>query len=667
MRMKKIYQSVAVATAVLCLTGCGKTFEENSKLPVGAYENEILTTTAVNQEKTMITARYEYGVPNEKLEELIEKQFPNVDIVMVHDGSDSRAYTLENNFKNGIEQDLIFSRSLPSIQNIAEEYLVELSEESFVDAYLTSALDSCADKDNRLFFLPGASDIYGVVYDRTMFLENGWEVPTSYTEMKELIQTINEANLTTTWIEDGEEKKGNVSAINLSLMYPDAFQIMFNTYAYQDVYRDAENMEWIRDYQNGTTSMLGHMEPAAEKFLELVDAGLIEEKHFDTQPWDRSYQMYKTHETAMIVEKQQAYQNNQSIEENDAIRHEIGMFPFWTSDEENSDYLYAMPSYYMAINRASAEESKEKKQLLLDIFEYLSQVDTQQSLLGESSQISNVKDVPLSIDDFTEGIRQTIEEGRIIHTFFFAGNESESPVEWSLRDHAVSLIRGEISAKEWLLMADEARDHFINGDDLETVYGDATETFSHLETMQLVGDMYREVTGAEIALVYSGTGNEGVTGKLYQGDITDASFLCFSPTRRGSSNEDGIAVGTLTGQQILDCLNGNENMDAHVFTIASGLNVEFNPWAKLGNRVLSCTLPDGTKIENEKEYRVAYFTKSLRISDDDYIVPYDERVLEGSFESYFIEWIQAQDGKVDIPELTTTLIWEDKNEVKEKN
>lgn len=46
---------------------------------------------------------------------------------------------------------------------------------------------------------------------------------------------------------------------------------------------------------------------------------------------------------------------------------------------------------------------------------------------------------------------------------------------------------------------------------------------------------------------------------------------------------------------------------------------------------------------------------------------YDERVLEGSFESYFIEWIQAQDGKVDIPELTTTLIWEDKNEVKEKN
>ena len=122
MRMKKIYQSVAVATAVLCLTGCGKTFEENSKL-LGAYENEILTTTAVNQEKTMITARYEYGVPNEKLEELIEKQFPNVDIVMVHDGSDSRAYTLENNFKNGMEQDF-FSRSLPSFKILQRNILL---------------------------------------------------------------------------------------------------------------------------------------------------------------------------------------------------------------------------------------------------------------------------------------------------------------------------------------------------------------------------------------------------------------------------------------------------------------------------------------------------------------------------------------------------------------
>ena len=353
---KKSFYLICNLILLLCCMGC-----EKQELPQGAKENDILTMEPVDQDKTMVTVHYEFGIPYREIEALIEDGFPQVDIVMVHDGSDDAEYAVRQNLLHGLECDIILSRGISTVGDIAPEYLVDLSAESFVGNYNLSAIDPCADIEGNLYYLPGPSDVYGVVYDKTMFAENGWEIPHSYSEFVELIEVINQAGLRAEEQVDGETREVTVKALQPSFKFADAFQIMFDVFSYDQVYRGVENQQWLRAYQKGEGSMVGHMEPAVDTLKRLMADGIFSTEDFAVKPRDRSRMLYHDHTTAMIFENQNAFINNIDYEQDETLRHEMGIFPFWTSDEPDSDYLYAIPSFYMAINRAAVKESKEKK------------------------------------------------------------------------------------------------------------------------------------------------------------------------------------------------------------------------------------------------------------------------------------------------------------------
>lgn len=639
-----------------CFGGC-TIFKTEQPLPKGAAKNEILTMTAVDQSKTLITAYYEYGVPYQELEAMIEAAFPEVDLVMVHLGVNDAAYALRQGLQNNTEIDLVFSKNLPSVSDIAGELFVDLSSQEFAGNYFSSALNNCADREGRLYCLPGPSDVYGVVYDRTLFQENGWEVPHSYSEFVALVDEINRAGLTVSESTDGASQTVEVKAIQPALMYADAFQIVFNTFAYPAVYSGAANQQWLMDYQDGRGSMIGHMEPAAERLKALAQDGVISAEDFEVRPRWRSEMLYTTHSTAMIFENQNAYSNNMDYVEDAEKRHEVGIFPFWTSDEPDSDYLYAITSYYMAINRAVAEQSEEKGRLLLEILDFLSQPDAQKRLVSGGMRISNVQGVPIAINDFSREVQKTIEEQHIIHNFFLAGTDGVGVVEWALRDNAALLLEGKMNTEEWLRAADEARDDFLQGTPTQKTYGIAERTFTKLETVQLMGDMYREATGAPIALVFSGYGSDGVTGRIYSGAITEETLNDISPIVPTSQDECGIACGMLSGKQIMDILSGLGYAQSHEYVLASGLQVRFAPWHAPGERLLGCSLMDGTALDPAKMYLVAYFSGSLKNAQGDALIVSDEKILPECWEEIFLDWLEQHDGILHVPEITTELIW----------
>lgn len=109
---------LALSLVLLCLSGCSA---GNPALK-GTAENEILTMKPVDQNKTMVTIHYEHGAADVfDLEHLIESAFPEVDIVMVHDGSNDSAYPLRQGLINGVERDILLTRSAPAIGDIAPE------------------------------------------------------------------------------------------------------------------------------------------------------------------------------------------------------------------------------------------------------------------------------------------------------------------------------------------------------------------------------------------------------------------------------------------------------------------------------------------------------------------------------------------------------------------
>jgi ABC-type glycerol-3-phosphate transport system substrate-binding protein len=663
--MKRFFSGLLALSLGMCLMGCKNTEGKSSAIQ-GAYENEILTTTAVNQDKTMITVRVENNVAQSvSLEEMLEQLFPDVDFVLVHDGSLSSEYNIRADLINGTECDLILSRRLNIVDDIAADYLLDLSSESFINMYYMSAVDSCAANDSKIYYLPGPSDVYGIVYDKTMFEENGWKLPQSYSEFLELLETIRQANLTATYTDSsGNLRQEIVVPIQPTMMYPDMFQIFFNTYGYDEVFRGSENYRWLSEYQNGNGSMVGHMEPAVEKFRKLFADGILSLTDWDVQPAARSAMMYTYHTTAMIVESQNALNYAKTYAENagDAdVYHEIAMMPFWTSDESDGDYVYSIPNYYMAINKQSAEESEEKKALLLKIYEYLSSVEGQQMLINNSPQISNVKGVEMYTSSFSDAIRSTVERGQIISNFYYVDGEDSKQVEKQLRSTAPDMIQGTISVEDWLLSADQVRDDFLAGNlNQETVYGQVETTLTRLESAYTMAEMYRQLTGADIGICLGGAWRYGTNGYFYEGDITDSSLSCVTPDKESSSDENPMAgtivTSSMTGAQILEILNNATgpagNDQGEDYYVASGLTVRFDPWAEEGKRVLSCQTSEGEDLVLDETYQVAYFYGSL---PEESAKP--EKSLNQTWQESFLEWLNRQGGVIKEPSMTLELAY----------
>jgi ABC-type glycerol-3-phosphate transport system substrate-binding protein len=658
--MRKKLAAVVLGVALAaCMGGCGD--ESSMQLPQGAYDNEILTTKPVEQDKTMITVRIEFGTGQDTiLENMLEEKFPDVDIVLRHDGSANSVYSLREDLESGVECDFIMSRSLPAVSDIVDEYLLDLSGEEFVNNYYMNAADSCAASDGKLYYLPGPSDVYGIVYDKTLFEENGWELPHSYSEFIELINTINNAGL------KADDGVTDLVAFQPSIMFPDAFQIFFNTYGYQEAYEGTDNYRWLTSYQGGEGSMVGHMEGAVEKFKGLFEDGVLSQSVLETQPRTRSLMLYVEHSAAMTMECENAVTYNESMAEEAGITdvHEMAMMPFWTSDEQDSDFLYMIPSYYMAINKASAEESSKKKEILLEIFDFLSSVEGQELLLNGEFQISNIAGVPIVENEFSENIIDTVERGQIISTFYLAEGETNKQVERQMLGTLGDMLYGNMSVTEWLEGADKTRDDYLAGNmtTAEEVYGTVEETLTRLEATYTVADMYRELTGADIGIASGGGYRLSTNGYLYKGDITDSLLSCVTPNKEPKAElendmDEKICVASLTGQQILDILNCSEGVaqssGEYYYYVASGLDVTFNPWADEGKRVVSCKLSDGSDIDTAATYTAAYFYGSLPEVGFE-----PESALSMTWNESFIKWIGDIGGVIKKPEMSLKLVYE---------
>jgi ABC-type glycerol-3-phosphate transport system substrate-binding protein len=664
--MKRFLAGLLTISLGLSLVGCGA--DDTPPIIQGAYENEILTTSAVNQDKTMITVRIENNVAQTvDLEKVLEEQFPDVDFVLIHDGSLSSEYNIRADLINGTECDLILSRRLNIVDDIAADYLLDLSAEPFIDGYYMNAVDSCASDDGKIYYLPGPSDVYGIVYDKTMFEENGWQVPQSYSEFVSLLDTIRQANLTATYTDsEGNLQEETVVPIQPTMMYPDMFQIFFNTYGFDEVYQGADNYRWLSEYQNGNGSMVGHMEPAVEKFKSLFDDGILSLADWDMQPGTRSDMMYIYHTTAMVIECQNALNYAKTFAEkagDEDVYHEVAMMPFWTSDEPDSDYLYSIPNYFMAINKQSAEESEDKKALLLDIFAYLSSVEGQKMLINDSPQLSNVQGVALDESSFSEAILDTVERGQVISNFYLATGENSKQVEKQLRSTTPDLIQGNISVEDWLLAADQVRDDFLAGKlNQETVYGQVDETLTRLESAYTMAEMYQQLTDADIGICLGGAWNCGTNGHFYEGNITDSSLSCVRPDKESSSDENPMAgtivTSSMTGEQILEILNNAtgpaSTIQENAYYVASGLTVQFDPWAEEGSRVISCKTADGQELELDKTYQVAYFYGSLPEGSTE-----PENSLQQTWDESFLDWLNQQGGVIQKPSMTLELVYEE--------
>ena len=621
MKNKRIISLLLSAVLITTiLTSCGSESKETSKSGDG---------------RVRIKVQYMCGRMNLDLESVLESKFPNVDIVT--DEIVGRPdYIIAKEMEHGMEPDIYLYEGLSTMDDalIAEKFY-DLSQEAFTNNFYLTAVSECVNKDGGLYYLPGPVYVYGIVYDKTAFQELGLAVPHSYTEFVELLNEVRAMELKGTEPDENDPDAKvtvNVEPFVPTVKWPDMWSFLFDTYNYDDYLKGVDNALWLDSFQRGNASMIGHMEGAAEKLVKLFDDGILSPAFWEMRAPVRTAKLYRYHTSLMTIECQsaQGYNERENADTPENF-HEIGMMPFYTSDNANSDYLISTPRCYFGMTKKAAQDD-EKKEAILEIFDFLSTMEGQDLMIeGGGGEINLLKESNLTDEPFYDEVRGTFKEGRVITRFNFAGKSGA--VESYLHKATLDLVDGKMSIEDWLKEADRVRDEALENKPVEEVtYGTAKEMLSVEETAVVVGQAYLHATGADIGIVPV-RASFGMKNRLYEGPITDKAINSLMTTRMiaGIAVEDpnhiNIVTVKITGQQLMDLLEENKD----TFVGLAGLEVKYDPSKPEGERYLSIKY-QGKEIAPEDEFIAASVkgaVKNLPV-----VEVYDELVFKDMFISY---------------------------------
>ncbi len=585
------YSLFMLPVFLLCL-GC------TSNALKAAPSNEVLTLSPVDQSKMPVTVRMEYNVNYSHMKAALEKKFPDTEFIFVLHCARDTTHELRQSLKSGDFEDIVISPNMKAADDIIPGALLDLSGQDLSSGYSGASINSCQ-IDGKLYYLPGPSDALGIIYDKTLFKEKGWEIPSSYDGFIALCSRI---------------KAAGIKPVQATAKYVRQPQFIFTFFSYDECFGGVDNYNWIEDYQRGAVKMSGRLEPAFRRFKELKAAGIIEPEDFEMEPGGRSRLMYEKHACAMVFETQMA----KIYAKNAGSDHEYGMMPVWCGNGPDSDHLLSLPNYYIGVNAGlAAKGSGEKLKKVLAVLGYMSTASGQAAVAGnELPMFSNVKAPDPSDGGFFKDIEATIKKGNLVPEVNLMASGNNNAAEIALRLALRDLLAGTMSEEEAMSAVDSARDGALARQAKPAaVLGRAAKNFSRLETGLFIADAFRKRTGADIALCLVGTTLRGEVGRIYRGSITDADIDALSLSvgkPMDVSNDKKLWVLSMKGSELIDFLSwpyrfpdkSDESPTAPYF-VASGLNIQFRPWADVDSKLVSVKTEQGKALDPEKIYRVA--------------------------------------------------------------
>lgn len=576
MRKQKGLSLVLAGAVLLGMAGCGDTPRKSKEEARFCADNEILTYETVDFDKTVITMGMYAPGYSKPMELAIEAEFPDVDIVILDQVSISN---VEDHAKHpGVQKDLedIIVTSYIKDTGISCSAFYDLSAENFTSRYYQSVLNDLS-ADGKLHQLPINNSAQGIFYNKSLFEAHGWEIPATIDEFYTLCEEISTQGI-----------RPFVPCFKYS---PDGVGLGFSN---RTVFSTVEKREQYDLFCSGQASCKGLLEPYFEVLKNLYDRGIVVEGDFSSSLTQNRYALYAG-EIAMLPEQLTMF----SLYEDEQPECEIGFFGY-PSDIPGERWMQMEPGRCMALSKASMDDP-DKRQILLDIFTFLSTDKGQAALLEVFSGLSSVKSVQANLKDEYWDIQNCIENGQIFSADRI-GNELHNKTLKAYLD-------GKLTLEQALDETDAMVKSISSVQEEEDSAGTAAEDFTILETSIFIADAMRSASGAEIALIPHGTYYKGNLAKIYKGDVT----MLYSFYLRGLGADDGLATYEITGADLKKLMehpiiNGKEINVLYAF---SGMAMEYAPWRPWDENVIKLTLADGSEIEDSRRYTVAAWGDSI--------------------------------------------------------
>ena len=110
--------------------------------------------------------------------------------VEYHGASNNPSGYIDRMVESGNAPDIVYSGAILR-EDLQKNYLLDLSAYDFAGRYSVSIINQ-RDVDGALYMLPGTYSVFSMLYNKSLFEEKGWTVPTTNDEFVALCRQIRE-------------------------------------------------------------------------------------------------------------------------------------------------------------------------------------------------------------------------------------------------------------------------------------------------------------------------------------------------------------------------------------------------------------------------------------------------------------------------------------------
>ncbi len=566
--MKKFISFLLAAAIVFSLAACGSVKEPDSA--PSDKKKVSLSVLCVNTDYSRNFVR------------TIQKHFPDVDLqVEYHGASNNPSGYIDRMVESGNAPDIVYSGAILR-EDLQKNYLLDLSAYDFAGRYSVSIINQ-RDVDGALYMLPGTYSVFSMLYNKSLFEEKGWTVPTTNDEFVALCRQIRE--------------ESDIIPVAHTGFTVGTYWRMLGALAQSGFLGTSEGAEWTKEFVKGEASFEEGFGEAIRMMQGWKEAGVLDSSDITSVNSD-VYAKLTNREAAMAYPVGGLASLSKAISDGE---DEIGAFPFLGKDAE-SGLLTTSINFNFGLSKSLGDKGNEKKLAkALDIMVFLSSEEGQKELAVLDTDVSPLgKKTPPAENTPYADVWELVESGDCLpylltdyyDVWVQCGSELK---EAMMGDGSFDAIAADMDELHKKAMADQ-----------QSVLPLATveEDMTHQQTVQIMADLLYE-TGSDVAIVSDGifidgiANTTGVSGRLFAGDIySETSYIINIP---GAFNKNLVRL-TLTGRELFELLEGGRSVtDGNKTAVFdyywSGVDAQIE-----NGKIVSAALKDGTPIEESKTY-----------------------------------------------------------------
>ncbi|MDD3745758.1 MAG: extracellular solute-binding protein [Anaerostipes sp.] len=570
MKFKRKVIAMLCMTSVL-LSGCSSAKTQSTYTP----ENDIPSYEAIATDKTVITFGKFYTFDHKELESSLEKKFPEVDFVFEEcSAGDKQLPYMKVLADNGSLPDIFLTnQTIP-----ANDFLYDLGGESYAGRYNLSSLQAMT-VNGHLYQIPVSNITFGIAYNKDLFRQNGWSVPSTLDELYALCDTIS--------------AEGIRPLVTCMKYYSTVESLLFGL-SYNETFASAEKRNAYNSFVKGETSDSDILKPFSEVLKKLYDKGIVTEDDFSSSATTTRHDLYNG-----TIAMMPCHLDIVALAESEKPESEIGFIGFPTTESDRR-VMQVVPGANISLSKAAMED-KDKSEILNDVMDYISTDEGQNAIFQVISGVSTLTSYQQNITAMSQDVSDCIKDGNIFFAKYFGSDGILPTVQ--------EYMTGGISLKKLTAAINEDKNSDAFKALSEASIGTASETFTVLDTSNYNADVLRDATGAEIALVPNKSFFCGNIAQIFKGDIVLPERF----TQKGIDGDAQLTTYKITGAKLKKLLEHPiiDGKETNILYAVSGLKVTYAPWAKEDKNVISVALADGTEIDDSKTYTVAAWPKAI--------------------------------------------------------